>query len=289
MLATNTRVTVRDIQYIGSFGRGKRQWGRQRGVPGTRRRPATHLDSSEALSGSSSVDEDDGQRVLAPHSPPISPTGVFSDTPFTSKSRLLTDGIVAINTAVFVLQVAFANQLHLTELGVNVHAFVDEGEIWRLLTSIFLHGSVVHLLLNNISLHALGALTEWTAGKRRFVAIYLLSGIGGNVCSYAMTSGTSEEQIASLGASGAIFGLAGALLVFFWRNQVCVYSHRLCGSKDRLPPSVSPSLPPSVSPSVSPSLALGGRIQSGAVQRQDGPEWNILEVALDCGAELCDQ
>jgi membrane associated rhomboid family serine protease len=158
---------------------------------------------------------------------------------------LLTDGIVAINTAVFVLQVAFPNQLHLTELGVNVHALVDEGEIWRLLTSVFLHGSVVHLLLNNISLHALGALTEWTAGRRRFVAIYLLSGIGGNVCSYmcsyAMTGGGSEEQIASLGASGAIFGLAGALLVFFSRNQVRVRAAlgsaalRLCGSNAAIP------------------------------------------------------
>ena len=72
------------------------------------------------------------------------------------------------------------------------------------------------------------------------MAIYLLSGIGGNVCSYmcsyAMTGGGLEEQIASLGASGAIFGLAGALLVFFSRNQVRVRAAlgsaalRLCGS-----------------------------------------------------------
>ena len=208
-------VTVRDIQYIGSFGR---RWG-------VRGRGASHLGSASRPPTQSTHTHT---------------TGAFSDTPLTSNSRLLTDGIVAINTAVFVLQVAFPNQLHLTELGVNVHALVDEGEIWRLLTSVFLHGSVVHLLLNNISLHALGALTEWTAGRRRFVAIYLLSGIGGNVCSYmcsyAMTGGGSEEQIASLGASGAIFGLAGALLVFFSRNQVRVRAAlgsmalRLCGS-----------------------------------------------------------
>jgi len=202
-------VTVRDIQYIGSFGH--RLWGRRWGVRG---RGAIHLGSASTPT----------QSTPPTQSTQTHTTGVFSDTPLTSNSRLLTDGIVAINTAVFVLQVAFPNQLHLTELGVNVHALVDEGEIWRLLTSVFLHGSVVHLLLNNISLHALGALTEWTAGRRRFVAIYLLSGIGGNVCSYmcsyAMTGGGPEEQIASLGASGAIFGLAGALLVFFSRNQV---------------------------------------------------------------------
>jgi membrane associated rhomboid family serine protease len=217
-------VTVRDIQYIGSFGRGHRLWGRRWGVRG---RGAIHLGSASRPPTQSTHTH-------------THTTGAFSDTPLTSNSRLLTDGIVAINTAVFVLQVAFPNQLHLTELGVNVHALVDEGEIWRLLTSVFLHGSVVHLLLNNISLHALGALTEWTAGRRRFVAIYLLSGIGGNVCSYmcsyAMTGGGSEEQIASLGASGAIFGLAGALLVFFSRNQVRVRAAlgsmalRLCGS-----------------------------------------------------------
>jgi membrane associated rhomboid family serine protease len=210
--------------YIGLYGRGQRHCVRRR-VGGLI--PVVRLDGNAG--SSSDLDQDDGSpsnsspRQTSPPPPPgrrQASIPIFSDTPFTSSSRLLTDGIVAINTAVFVLQVAFPNQLHLTELGVNVHAFVDEGQVWRLLTPVFLHGNVLHLLLNNISLHALGALTEWTAGKKRFVAMYVLSGIGGNVCSYVMTSGTSEEQIASLGASGAIFGLAGALLVFFWRNQV---------------------------------------------------------------------
>ena len=211
-----------------SYGGGVRQWV----GPRHPRHPNTKAfvsedDGSRVESIDETVDWERetsrSQSTSQSSSQSSSPVDAFSDTPFASSSRLLTDGIVAINTLVFFLQLAFANQLHLTELGVNVHAFVDEGEIWRLITSIFLHGSVLHLLLNNISLHALGAVTEWTAGKKRFLAFYLLSGVGGNLCSYAMTintSGTSEEQIASLGASGAIFGLAGALLVFFWRNQV---------------------------------------------------------------------
>jgi len=151
---------------------------------------------------------------------PATTTSDFSDTPLASSSRLLTDVLVSLNILVFVLQIAFANELHLTELGVNVHAFVDRGELWRLVSAMFLHGSFLRLLLNNVSLHALGSITEWTCGKSRFIVIYVLSGIGGNLASYAVTSGTSEDQIASLGASGAIFGLAGALIVYFARNQV---------------------------------------------------------------------
>ena len=163
----------------------------------------------------SSIDDIDNNDDI-----PATTTSDFSDTPLASSSRLLTDGLVSLNILVFVLQIAFADELHLTDLGVNVHAFVDQGELWRLVTPIFLHGSFVHLLLNNLSLHSLGSITEWTCGKPRFLLIYLLSGIGGNLASYAVTSGTSEEQVASLGASGAIFGLAGALIVYFARNQV---------------------------------------------------------------------
>ena len=163
----------------------------------------------------SSMDDVDNREDI-----PATTTSDFSDTPLASSSRLLTDALVSLNILVFVLQVAFANELHLTELGVNVHAFVDQGELWRLVSAMFLHGSFMHLLLNNVSLHSLGSITEWTCGKSRFLLIYLLSGIGGNLASYAVTSGTSEDQIASLGASGAIFGLAGAMIVYFTRNQV---------------------------------------------------------------------
>ena len=156
-------------------------------------------------------------RALGPH--PSRPPS-FSDTPLASGSRLLTDGFVSLNMLIFFLQIAFADELHLTDIGVNVHALVDQGEIWRLGTAMFLHGSFMHLLLNNLSLHSLGSVTEWTCGRKRFVLIYLLSGLGGNLASYFMTSGASEEQIASLGASGAIFGLAGALIVYFARNRV---------------------------------------------------------------------
>ena len=156
-------------------------------------------------------------------SPARSQSGHFTDTPLGSHARLLTDVIVSLNILVFVLQITCSNTLHLTEEWVNVHALVDQGQVYRLATAMVLHGSWPHLILNNLSLHSLGSLCEWTCGKKRFLLIYILSGIGGNVASYLATgiyAAPDGEPIASLGASGAIFGIAGALIVYFMRNGV---------------------------------------------------------------------
>jgi len=92
---------------------------------------------------------------------------------------------------------------------------VAEGEWWRLFTSMFLHqrpsgGSfgITHILFNMWALWALGPALERALGRWRFLALYLLSGLGGNVLLYLV-----DPTGSAVGASGAIFGLFGAFFI----------------------------------------------------------------------------
>lgn len=91
----------------------------------------------------------------------------------------------------------------------NVQIFF-EGEYWRFLTSMFLHGGLMHILSNGFALYVLGPDVERIYGTPRFLTLYFLSGLAGGVASYAFSSSPS------VGASGAIFGLIGGLAVFLY-------------------------------------------------------------------------
>jgi rhomboid protease GluP len=97
-------------------------------------------------------------------------------------------------------------------LGAKVGQLIDQGEYWRLLTAAFLHVNLTHLLFNCMAILTFGRLAEVIYGHSRFLAIYLVAGVGGSVASYAFTRGLS------VGASGALFGIAAALVVFYARN-----------------------------------------------------------------------
>jgi membrane associated rhomboid family serine protease len=96
----------------------------------------------------------------------------------------------------------------LVRAGASVHAAVSAGEWWRLPVSAFLHVGAIHLAVNVLALGVLGRIAEPMFGPLRLAAIYLAAGLGGAVVSFAAMSGG-----VSAGASGAIFGLLGALLV----------------------------------------------------------------------------
>jgi len=92
---------------------------------------------------------------------------------------------------------------------------VAEGAWWQLLTSAFTHASLMHIGFNMLALWVLGPQLERFLGRRRFVALYVLSGLAGSVAVYWLT----DPRTSTLGASGAVFGLMGALLVIAWRNH----------------------------------------------------------------------
>ncbi|WP_268748268.1 rhomboid family intramembrane serine protease [Gracilibacillus boraciitolerans] len=85
---------------------------------------------------------------------------------------------------------------------------MEGGEWWRIITSMFLHIGVLHLALNMLALYFVGTLVERIYGNTRFLLIYFLAGIAGGIASFAL-----NPSIAA-GASGALFGLFGALLFF---------------------------------------------------------------------------
>ncbi|NLD62169.1 rhomboid family intramembrane serine protease [Candidatus Sumerlaeota bacterium] len=95
-------------------------------------------------------------------------------------------------------------------LGGRVNSLVQQGDWWRLVMPIFLHGGLVHLLCNMLVLHNLGDLTERLNGSWKFVVVFLLAGLAGTFSGYAF----ADPRVVSIGASGAIFGLFGALVAF---------------------------------------------------------------------------
>jgi rhomboid protease GluP len=102
----------------------------------------------------------------------------------------------------------------LVQLGAQVNMLVAAGEYWRLVTAMFLHIGLMHLAFNVYALFILGRDIEGFYGPLRFAAIYLISGIAGNVVYYAL-----GPNAVSAGASGAIFGLIGAEIAFLVSNR----------------------------------------------------------------------
>ena len=104
----------------------------------------------------------------------------------------------------------------LVYLGGNIIGGVQNLELWRLITAAFLHVNIMHLLVNMYSLIIIGSQVETFIGRFKFVFIYIISAIVGNLLSLVF----SEANIVSVGASGAIFGLMGALLYFGYHYRL---------------------------------------------------------------------
>ncbi len=96
--------------------------------------------------------------------------------------------------------------------GAKVNALVHAGEVWRLLSCTFVHGNLVHLLFNGYGLWALGPMLERYFGVPRFLILYFAGGMAGSLASLALTPAPS------VGASGALFGLCGAVVILALRH-----------------------------------------------------------------------
>jgi membrane associated rhomboid family serine protease len=117
--------------------------------------------------------------------------------------------LIGICVAIFVLQfLTGVNQVAGT-WGMWPAAVAINDEWFRLVSSVFLHGSWLHLAFNMYVLYVLGPPLERLLGHARFLALFLIAGVGGAVASFAFSS----INTVSVGASGAIFGLMGALVV----------------------------------------------------------------------------
>lgn len=134
---------------------------------------------------------------------------------FKSKFPMITYILIAFNIILYVTPVIFG-ELNNVILDFCVHGpSIRYGQYYRLLTGTFLHTGLMHLLLNCYSLYVLGSQLESFLGKAKFTVIYFVSAIFGSLFSMTFNGDT-----ASIGASGAIFGLMGALLYFGYHYRV---------------------------------------------------------------------
>ena len=104
----------------------------------------------------------------------------------------------------------------LIKLGANASYFTKNGEFYRLFTCIFLHAGFAHILCNMYSLYVIGPQVESFFGKLKYLFIFIFSGISGSILSLAFAS----DNLVSVGASGAIFGLLGAICYFGYHYRV---------------------------------------------------------------------
>lgn len=138
------------------------------------------------------------------------------------KKPLITVLIVGINLVIFFILAMFG----MTEDGaymlkhgaMYVPYIVNDKEYYRLFTSVFLHFGFDHLMNNMVMLFFLGSVLEEEIGSLKYLCIYLLSGLGGNLLS-AFIDVKTGNYVVSAGASGAIFGIIGALLFIVIRNH----------------------------------------------------------------------
>ncbi len=135
---------------------------------------------------------------------------------------ICTVALIVINVAVFFILTMFGDTedaVFMLQHGAMYEPYIIEGhEYYRIFTCLFLHFGITHLLNNMVLLGALGWNLELEIGKVRFVIIYFASGIIGNIVSLFYDL-TLEQPAVSAGASGAIFGLMGALLYVVIANR----------------------------------------------------------------------
>lgn len=130
---------------------------------------------------------------------------------FKKKTIVVTYALIAINIFIYFLQVAgIIDTMSLATSGSAIKSF----KFYVILTSAFLHADLIHLACNMYSLYIIGTQIETVLGKIKFLIVYLISAVTAALLSGVLTDG------ASIGASGAIFGLLGALLYFGYHYRL---------------------------------------------------------------------
>ena len=132
---------------------------------------------------------------------------------------LVTKALIGVNVLVFLLQLAEGGDRNgrggeVWEKGALVGFWVADGEWWRLVTSAFIHASIIHLLFNMLMLWWFGSALEALLGRARYLGIYFVSVLGGAA---GALLATQANQL-TVGASGAVFGILGAGVVLERRN-----------------------------------------------------------------------
>lgn len=132
---------------------------------------------------------------------------------FSIKKPYITYALIIINIIIYILGMFFGQDYMIYNFGLHPE-LVQSGQFYRLFTCMFLHGNILHLIFNMYALYIIGIQVENFFSKWKYSLIYIISGIVGGLFSMIFTKSWS------VGASGAIFGLMGALLYFGYHHRV---------------------------------------------------------------------
>lgn len=123
--------------------------------------------------------------------------------------------LLALNIGIYLLTFIPIFGPGIVNFGIGVNYLVGVGEWWRLVTPMFLHANIMHLLFNMFSLFVFGPELEKIAGKMRFITLYFVSGIVANIATFLLM----DMSYIHLGASGAIFGIFGGFGALVYYNR----------------------------------------------------------------------
>lgn len=129
---------------------------------------------------------------------------------FSPKKPVITYALIVLNIMVYLFMLLYDTDGTYFYALANNYEAVQNGQVYRLITSMFLHSDIIHIACNMYALYVLGPVVERYYGKTKFLFIYMLSGILGSIFSAAFMS----AETISIGASGAIFGLLGSIAYF---------------------------------------------------------------------------
>jgi membrane associated rhomboid family serine protease len=189
------------------------------------------------------------------------------------RQPVVTFALVLVNVLIFLLMLwssdgdAFSSVLHggpvadntVRNWGAQSPSLIEHGQWWRLFSEMFLHASLTHIVFNMASLLAIGTLAERLYGSMKFLAIYLGAGLIGSLVSFSYAVAQGNLSVLGVGASGAIFGVAGALLTVRFQNTDVIPAALRRRVSSSMAPLVLVSLfLAAVTPYVDNSAHLGG-------------------------------
>ena len=194
-------------------------------------------------------------------------------------SPKMTYTIMGITIVIYMLQVA-TNQILGYDLpaflGMKVNELISEGQWWRLLTPVLLHGSIIHIGVNMYALYILGPVLEDFYDHWKFLMLYLVSALGGATFSFILTDNPS------LGASTAIFGLIAANGVFVYHNRM-LYGKRAQEALRSMISVAVINLVIGLAPGIDNWAHLGGLLGGLAVSWFGGPVYKLAGAPPEYG------
>lgn len=139
-----------------------------------------------------------------------------------NRNAFVTYALIAINVAVFFFdEIFFGSTL---DTGVLIRAggayvpYISSGQYWRLFTAMFMHSGMQHLLNNMVMLFVLGTSLEYLLGHVKYAVLYVLCGLAANIAAWRYYA-AADANVVSVGASGAIFAVMGAVIYIVIRNK----------------------------------------------------------------------